>query len=218
MATVSKWSNVTVSMQSSLATAVTIGSGGITNANPGVVTYTGTDPTEDSYMLMQVVGMNNKLANKVVRANNVNAGGNTFELEGIDTTTFGTATSGTAQQITFGTSIGILRDVSGSGGEPEELDATTIHDTIRQIEYGAATAQRFSGTALWDTADAGFVALKLASDTGASRAFLFTFENGYKYVFYGRVFASGAPTGSAQQIVETPISITVRGTGTAYSS
>jgi hypothetical protein len=153
-----------------------------------------------------------------VRVANVNGAGNTFELEGVDTTTFGSFSSGTFQVITFGTSIGILRDVSGTGGEPEELDATTMHDSIRQIEYGAATAQRFSGTALWDPSDAGFVALKAASDTGASRAFLFSFETGFKYVFYGRVFASGAPTGSAQQIVETPVSMTVRGTGTAYSS
>lgn len=218
MATVSKWSNVTVSMQSLLATAVTIGSGGITNANPGVVTYTGTDLTEDSYALMQVVGMGNRLVNKVVRANNVNAGSNTFEMEGIDTSAYGSMTSGTAQQITFGTSIGIMRDVTFSGGEPEELDATTIHDTNRQIEYGAASALRMSGTALWDPSDAGFAALKSASDSGASRALLFSFESGYKYVFYGRVFLSGAPTGSSQQIVETPISITVRGTGTAYSS
>jgi hypothetical protein len=217
MANVQKWSNVAVSMQSALASAVTIT--GITNANPGVVSWsTGTDPTNGQFVILQVVGMNNKLANKVVRVANVNGAGNTFELEGVDTTTFGSFSSGTFQVITFGTSIGILRDVSGTGGEPEELDATTMHDSIRQIEYGAATAQRFSGTALWDPSDAGFVALKAASDTGANRAFLFTFETGFKYTFYGRVFASGAPTGSAQAIVETPISMTVRGTGTAYSS
>ena len=217
MANVQKWSNVAVSMQSALATAVTIT--GITNANPGVVSYsTGTDPTNGQFVILQVVGMNNKLANKVVRVANANGAGNTFELEGVDTTTFGAFSSGTFQVITFGTSIGILRDVSGTGGEPEELDATTIHDSIRQIEYGAATSQRFSGTALWDPQDAGYVALKAASDAGASRAFLFTFETGFKYAFYGRVFASGAPTGAAQQIVETPVSMTVRGTGTAYAS
>ena len=216
MPIVSKWSNVAVAMQSALASALTISA--ITAANPGVVSYTGTDPSNGDYVLLQVVGMNNKLANKVVRVANVNGVGNTFELEGVDTSSFGAFTSGTAQVITFGTSIGILRDVQFSGGEPEELDATTIHDTIRQIEYGAATAQRVSGTALWDPADAGLVALKSASDSGASRAFRVTFENGYKYVFYGRPFASAAPTGSAQQVVETPIAITVRGTGTAYSS
>lgn len=215
-AVVSKWSNVAVAMQSSIGSAQTIT--GISTASPGVVTHSGTDPSNGDYVLLQVVGMNNKLSNKIARVANVNGGANTFELEGIDTTSYGTFTSGTFQVITFGTSIGIFRDVSASGGEPEELDATTIHDTIRQIEYGAASAQRIAGTALWDPADAGFVALKAASDTGASKGFRLTFENGYKYVFYGRPFASGAPTGSAQQIVETPISITVRGTGTAYSS
>lgn len=217
MANTQKWSNVAVSMQSALASAVTIT--GITNANPGVVSWsTGTDPTNGQFVLLQVVGMGNKLLNKVVRVANVNGAGNTFELEGVDTTSFGSFTSGTFEVITFGTSIGILRDVQGSGGEPEELDATTIHDSIRQIEFGAATAQRFSGTALWDPSDAGFVALKAASDTGAQRAFLFTFETGFKYAFYGKVFTSGVPTGAAQQIVDTPIAITVRGTGTAYAS
>lgn len=217
MANVQIFSNVAAAMQSSLATAVTIT--GITNANPAVISWsTGTDPANGDYVLLQVVGMNNKLQDRVVRIANLNAGSNTAELEGVDSTSFGSFTSGTFQVITFGTSIGILRQVQFSGGEPEEKDATTIHDTQRQIVYGVSSAQRMAGTALWDPSDAGFAALKAVSDLGGSRAIRLTFASGYKYVFYGRVFFAGSPAGSGQEIAETQFSMTVRGIGQAYSS
>ena len=55
MTTARKWSNVAVAMQSALATAVTIT--GITKASPGVVTYTGTDPSNGDYVFLSVSGM-----------------------------------------------------------------------------------------------------------------------------------------------------------------
>ena len=80
---------------------------GISNANPGVVTYTGTDPSNgDEVYISGVVG--NIAANingRNFKIANVNAGANTFELQTMEgsnfnTTSLGTYTSGgTAKRV-----------------------------------------------------------------------------------------------------------------------
>ena len=111
MATTTKWSNVAVAMQSALAAADTIT--GITKASPGVVTSASHGLANGDYVFLSVQGMH-QLNDRVVRVANVAA--NTFELEGVDTTLFDTFSSGTAELITFGTSITTAASISSSGG------------------------------------------------------------------------------------------------------
>lgn len=81
-----------------LAAALTIT--GITQANPAVVTYTGTDPySGDQMYLDAIVGMT-ELNGETFYIANVNGGANTFELAGVDSTTFTAYSSGgTAQRL-----------------------------------------------------------------------------------------------------------------------
>lgn len=215
MATPSVWSNVAVAMQSSLATALTVTA--ISKANPGVVTYTGTDPTSGDYILLLIQGMF-QVNERVVRCANVNAGANTMELEGIDTTNFDTFTSGTAAVITFGTSFSSLTNVSASGGEPKPIDTTTIHDNIDKISYGNFSQIEYAFGSQWDPAETALAAAQAASEVKAKRSFKFSFANGRKTVFYGSVAYSGIPTGQAQGLVESPLKITSSGFPTSYSS
>jgi hypothetical protein len=67
----------------------------ITNANPGVLTYTGTDPANGDWFYVTGVEGLTELNGRYVQVSNVNAGANTFELKdwfgnNIDTTSFGT--------------------------------------------------------------------------------------------------------------------------------
>src|SRR5688572_6650887 len=56
---------------------------GITQANPGVLTYTGADPSNGQWMYLSgIVGMS-QLNGRFVKVANVNAGANTFELTDI---------------------------------------------------------------------------------------------------------------------------------------
>jgi hypothetical protein len=58
---------------------------GITQANPGVVTYTGADPSNNEWVFITgVVGMT-EVNNRAFKVANVNAGANTFELSGENT-------------------------------------------------------------------------------------------------------------------------------------
>jgi len=78
---------------------------GISNASPGVVTYTGTDPSNGDHLdISGVLGMTIVNGLRVVVAN-VNTIGNTFEMTyvgggNVDTTAFGTYSSaGTAKRV-----------------------------------------------------------------------------------------------------------------------
>jgi hypothetical protein len=143
---------------------------------------------------------------------------NTFELEGIDTTLFDTFTSGTAEAITFGTSLATATNVSASGGDFDFIDVTTIHDNVKKQIPGLANPSTFSFDNIWDVTDAGLVALKAASDSQAKRAVRFTFANGQKLYFTGYIGATLLPTGSAQEVVKTSVVVTMFGKPTVYSS
>lgn len=214
MATVRKWSNVAVAMQSALAAADTITA--ITKANPGVATATAHGFANGDYVLLTVGGMY-QVNGKVVRVANVTA--NTFELEGINTTSYDTFSSGTAEAITFGTSVTTATDINASGGDFDFIDTTTIHSNVKTQVPGAANPATYTFNNLWDVSDTGLVALKAASDAQAQRAFKFTFGTaGQIMVFAGYVGATLLPTGSAQDKVVTPATITMFGTPTFYAS
>lgn len=215
MATKTLWKGVAVAVQSALATALTIT--GITKASPGVVTYTGTDPSNGDYVVLDVLGMT-QLNGRVVRVANVNGAGNTFELEGVDTSAFDTFSSGTCQVITFGTSLSTAVGITASGGDFDFEDTTTIHDTQRTQVPKLPSPSTFTFDSIWDPADAGLVALKTASDNQAKRAFRFTFSNGYKFLFNGYVGANLQPTGQALGLVKTPVVITAEGKPTSYAT
>lgn len=207
------WSNVAVAAQSALATAQTIT--GVTKADPGVVTTSGTLPSNGDYVLLTISGMH-QLDGRVLRV--ANASGTTFELEGEDTSAYSTFSSGSFQVITFGTSVTTISDVSASGGEPEFEDTTTIHDNVRKQVPTVTSAVTFSFTSQYDSTDTALIALAAASKAIAKRAFMFTFSSGEIMLFNGYVSLPMTPAGSAQGLVTTPMTLTAESSITTYSS
>lgn len=211
--TVQVWSNVAVAVQSALATAVSIT--GITKASPGVVSHSGTDPSDGDFVLMLVEGMG-EINARVFRVANQAVG--SFELEGEDTTNYGTFSSGTFQVITFGTSMGTIRGVSVSGGEYEFVDTTTIHDKIRTQIPVIASPVEFSLENRWEPDNTALAALRAISDAKGARAVKFTFATGAIVVFYGYIGFVFIPTGNAQDLVTSPATVTASGLPTNYAS
>lgn len=214
--TVQVWSNVAIAVESAKGTAQTITS--ITKANPAVLTYSGSDTfANGDYVLLTVQGMS-QVDGRLFRVANVNAGSDTFELEGCDSSAFDTFTSGTLEEITFGTSLTVASNVSVSGGDFQFIDVTTIHDTVQKQIPGNASPTTFSLDCQWQPDDAGLVAMKSASDAKAQKAVRITFANGYKFMCTGYIGCTLAPTGSAQQVVTTPVVITAFGRPTTYAT
>lgn len=218
MATKNVWSNVQVSIQSTLATALTAGAGVVTKANPGVMNYVGTDPTTGDYLyISNVVGMT-QLDERVIRAAAVNSGADTLQLEGVDTTLYDTMTSFNAQVITFGTALNIITGITGSGGEFEFIDTTLISDTLRSRIPGVASPISLDLECIWDPSDVGLLALKAASDIKAKRAIRIAFPGGAKFVFVGYIGCTILPTGNAQELVKTRVQIEGAGRAQAYAT
>lgn len=214
MAESTVWKNVGVGIQSAIGSALTISA--ITKASPGVVSSTAHGLTNTDYVYLAVQGMR-QVNQKVVRVAGVTA--DTFQLEGVDTTEYDTFVSGTAKEITFGTSISSATTVSASGGDFDMIDTTTIHDGQKSEVPGLPSAISYQMDHKWDPTDAGQIAMKVASDIQAIRALKFTFGAGGKIlVFAGYVGFSGAPGGSAQQLVTCRSVVTTLGTTTYYAS
>ena len=215
MAEVTRWVKVGVAMQTVLAAAQTIT--GISKASPAVVTHSGTDPTNGDYVLITAEGMDQVNA-RVFRVSNVNAGSDTFELEGEDSTLFDTFTSGSFQVITFGASFSTILGLQGSGGDFNMVDVTTIHDNVRKEVPGFANPITYSADSLWDLSDGALAACKAASDNQALRAFRLTFANSKKTLFNGYVGFTGMPLGNAGDKVTCPLQITMFGRPTHYAT
>lgn len=208
------WKNVAVAMQSAIAAAKTISA--ITKASPGVATSAAHGFANGDILLLSIQGMS-QLDAKVVRVANVAT--DTFQLEGIDTTSYDTFSTGTCQKVTLGTSISTAINISSDGGDFDMIDTTTIHQNVKSQQPGLPNASSFKMDHIWDPTDAGQAAMKGASDVQGLRVFKFTFGTGGKVLlFAGYVGFAGLPGGSAQDKVTTSSGITMYGTPTYYAS
>lgn len=208
------WKNVAVSMQSTIASEVTIT--GITKADPAVITADSHGYANGDIVYLEINGMH-QMNEKAVRV--ANATTDTFEAEGVDSTSYETFASGTVQVVTLGTSITSATTISASGGEFDFIDTTTIHQSAKTQIPGLPSAITYQLDNIWDMSDEGQAAMKAASDVQAKRVFRFQFGQGGKMVYFaGYVGFSGLPGGSAQQLVTSSAVITMNSTPTYYES
>jgi len=215
MTTVTKWSNVQIAIQTALSAANTITA--ISKANPGVVTAASTGIATGDFVRMDAEGMF-QVDDRVFRASA--AGSNAFTLEGEDTTLYDTFSSGTAKVVTFGTVMATVRGLTAGGGDFDFIDITTVHDNIRKQIPGLPQASNYALENIWDASDAALIALKTAADNQSLIAFKLAFAGGTgaKVAFLGYVGATLLPTGNAQDLVVTPVTVTMFGRPTILSS
>lgn len=215
MATPIFWSNVGVDVQTALASAQSVAS--ISKAATGVVSYAGTDPTNGDYIVLTSNGMS-QVNDRIFRVANVNAGSNTLELEGEDTSAYDTFVSGSFQIITFGASFTTMQTINVSGGEPEYADTTTIHDYVRKRAPTVVSPLSFSTDNIFDLTDPGFIEANKAYKAKSKRAVRMRFGTGAKMLLNGYFSAAGVPTGQAQGVVQTRVSIEAQNVPTVYST
>jgi len=210
------WTNVGIDVQTALAVAVSITA--VSKASPGVVTYSGAvHPTNGDYIAITANGMH-QINDRILRIANVNTTAKTFELEGEDTTSYDTFINGSYQIVTFGASFNSVQTISPSGGDYEKADITTIHDSVRKNVPTIAAPLTLAMTNYFDLTDPGFVECNKAYKAKAKRAIRIRFGSGAKMVLTGYVGAAGVPTGQAQGVVQTPVSIEAQNLPTVYAS
>lgn len=214
MAKTTLWKAVQVAMQSAIGADLPITA--ITKANPGVVSIASHGLANGDYILLKDIQGMPEVNNKIFRVAGSTAG--TVNLEGEDTTLYGTFVSGKANKLTFGTNFSTLLDFNVSGGEFADVDTTTIHDYESSSMPGMPSPLVATSSSIWDTSDPALKAAKLASDTQAQRAFLLTFQNSQKFLMNGNIGCTLIPVGSKGEKVTTNIKLSGSGKSNTYAS
>lgn len=206
------WSNVTIDIQTALGAPQVISS--ISKANPGLVTYVGTDPANNDILTADIAGMT-ELHKRAFAVQNENTGSNTFDV-GEDTTGYHTFVGGTFTPVTMGASMTNVQDVTASGGDPEFADITTVHDQIRRRVPTVVSPFSIQFGCIFDPDDAAMIELAKASRTITTRVVKIIFADGSFMVGNAYISAAGVPTGSAQDVVKTNVSMEFQGLPTVY--
>lgn len=138
--------NVTVSVQQTLSANLPTVSA-VTKASPGVATSTAHGLANGDIVVFTVSGGMVELDGQAVRVANVAA--NTFELEGLDTTSYSTWTAGTAKEVTAFSTLSSAQNVTAPNPAPNKIDITTLIDKVKQYAYGLTDAPDGSITGLF---------------------------------------------------------------------
>lgn len=213
MEEVQLWSDVAVDVQTALAAPKTISA--ITQADPAVASSTAHGYTDGDILLLKVNGMID-LDYAVVRV--ANSTTDSFEIEGVDSTSFRAFISGTAEEITFGASADTFTTVSATGGTAEAVLVQTIHRRRGYNKPGNEEPLVFEFGSLWVPSDPALVELNKASRARTIRATRFTFSDGSLGLFAGYASASLVPNGDAGAPVTTPVTINARGPFQPYEA
>ena len=170
-----------VSIGSAYGSSLTIS--GLTNANPAVATSTAHGLSNGD--IVRITSGWSRLNGKVVRVANVAT--NTFELEGIDTssTTNYPAGSGTgsAQEVTTFTQISQILGSSSTGGEQQFVEYQFLEADAQVRIPTVKSAAGLTLTIADDPTLSGYTALSTANDDRLARALKVALPNG-SFIYY----------------------------------
>lgn len=199
--------NTRIEVQASLGALITASA--VSKANPGVVSAEGHALVAGDVVIFEddFAGMT-ELAGQIARvANPVSATPDTFEVEGIDTTNFGTFTSGGLNKIATWQTLGVARSLSAGGTSPNRLDATTLLDSERQYVFGLSDQPELTVEALSDPTGAAMLVIEAAARSNTPLGFRVTMSDSSKRLFRGYVSLPSESI-SLDQVVTQSFSIT----------
>ena len=195
-------------MQSAIASVQALG--GISKANPAVVTYVGADPSNGDYIALTDLQGMTEFNDALVKASNVVGGSNTFECTDQNSTGYGTFVSGNMYPVTLATEIQIATGFKMSGGEQQYQEYGLLWDTVMRKLPTVQSGAQVDLPCIWDPSDAGLEAVRQAADTKAKTAFKILAPDGLEILFFGTIGASGLPNAdSISSLMTTSITITL---------
>lgn len=180
----------------------------ITKAVPPVVTSTAHAMAEGTIGFFDnIVGMEELTG----MAGSVDAtAANTFNAEGIDSTGFGTFASGVFTPVATWLTLSTATRYEISGGDADELDATTLLDRIKQTEAGMLAAQTVQITKLSDLQLAAMAVVRSAALNDGFIVMRVTLSNGERRVFRGKPGLPGESQ-DVNQLATSGFSVKVKG-------
>ena len=151
----------------------------VSKANPGDATSTAHGLLTKSVGYFDTVTGMDELLGQAIRLGTVAT--NTFNLEGLDTTNYGTFTP-----VSAFTTITPATEYQVGGGDADFIDTSVLLDNIKQQEVGPLNAQTVTIAIKKETVNgAGMAAVVAAARAGLDKVFRITLKDGSVRVFRG---------------------------------
>lgn len=191
----------------------------VTNASTAVCTSTAHGLANGDYVVFSSGW--SRLRDRTFRVANVTA--NTFELEGIDTTSVTTYPAGsgigTVKKVTTWTQIQQVLNTATSGGEQQFTEYQFLESDAATSIPTAKSAARFTITVADDPTLAGYIAAKAANDDRAPRALRLSLPNSAKICYYAYVSMASSPSLTQNEVMALEMTATfLNPDPTRYSS
>lgn len=188
---VPKGRNCRVEIAATYSTAKTVTA--VTKAVPPVVTSTAHGLTEGTIGYFDTAAGMDELLGQAVSVDATAS--NTFNAEGLDSTSFGTFTSGTVTPVATWLTLSSATSYEIPEGAPDELDATTLLDRIKQTETGLMAAQNVQISKLSDMQLPALALVRAAALNNGYIVVRITLSNGERRVFRGQPGLPGESQG-----------------------
>jgi len=189
-----------------------------TNANPCVMTSVGHGLANGDYVV--VTSGWGRLNNKTVRVANVTA--DTFELEGIDTsstTVYPTGSGiGSVEKVSSWTQITQILTISTSGGDQNYATFQYLEDDFEQSIPTQKSASKIEMTLADDPTLAGYIALAAANDDRDPRPIRITASNSAKTLYYSYCSVNKTPGLTVNQVSDVKASLSHLNEPVRYAS
>lgn len=191
---------------------------GISNTNPAVCTAAANGFANGD--LLEVTSGWSKLNGRICRVAAAAAG--TFALEGIDATDqtkfVPGGGGGTVRKITGRTQIQQILDTSSSGGEMQFTKYSFLENDFETQLPTTSSAQSLAINIADDPTLPGYIALKAASETRASRALICNLPNGSVLLYNGVFSLDETPSLTKGQVMSVKASYSLQSRPVRYAS
>lgn len=144
----------------------------ITAASPPVVTATAHGYANGDVVYLSDIGGMVQLNGRVFVLANVTT--NTFELKGVDGTTYTAYTSGGNSYKLTMTAIGSVVDFNAAGGSANDIDVTHLQSVAKEFLVGLPDEGEASFKLWLDNSDTGQAALRTAQYAQSTKGFTLT--------------------------------------------
>ena len=192
------------------ADAVTAGAGGITAANPAVITATGHGWANGDYGYVEETGNGMaQIDGQAIRATGVAA--NTLSAEGLDTSTYSAFVSGNIYRAATWATLSNATDFTIGGGDADKLDATTLLDFIKKEENGLLAAETVNVNMFADPLSNAVQRCRTLALTNSRSLFRITYPNSALEIFWFGEPSIPGFSQQKQQIATGSLQVTVKG-------
>jgi hypothetical protein len=205
-----------ISIAASYGSAITVTA--LTNANPAVATATAHGLSNGD--VIEVTSGWARLNDKVVRVANVTT--NTFELEGINTTSTtsypaGSGTGSVRELLTF-TQLAQVLSVTSSGGEQQFATYQFLETDFQNRIPTIKNAQGLTLSVADDPTLAGYTLLSTANDDRAKRGVKVTLSSGALIFYNAYISLNRTPSLTVNEVMASEATLSFLNEPVRYSS